>query len=44
MHSDHRRRIKATVRGWANSPGHRALLLSGTFREAGAGLARGRLG
>ncbi|HEX2416469.1 MAG TPA: CAP domain-containing protein [Thermoleophilaceae bacterium] len=44
MHTGHRRRIRATVRGWANSPGHRALLLSTNFRDAGAGLARGRLG
>ena len=30
-----------TVRGWMNSPGHRANILSGRFRELGVGVAVG---
>jgi uncharacterized protein YkwD len=29
----------ATVRAWLNSPPHRAILLSGTYRRAGIGIA-----
>jgi uncharacterized protein YkwD len=29
----------AIVRSWLNSPGHRAILLSGTFRDVGIGIA-----
>ena len=35
-------RPRAVVRGWLHSPGHRALLLSRSFRYAGAGSSRGR--
>jgi uncharacterized protein YkwD len=31
----------ATVRAWMRSPGHRANLLSGRFREVGVGVAPG---
>jgi uncharacterized protein YkwD len=34
----------ATVRAWLRSPGHRALVLSRSFRYAGAGYSRGRFG
>lgn len=43
-HSDHRLRKSLTVRGWMQSPPHRALVLSRDFRWIGAGYARGRLG
>jgi uncharacterized protein YkwD len=33
-----------TVRRWMASPGHRALLMSRSFRYVGIGLARGKLG
>src|SRR4051812_4447852 len=29
------------VRAWLNSPGHRQILLTGRFRDAGVGVARG---
>jgi uncharacterized protein YkwD len=29
------------VRAWMNSPGHRAIILNGRFREAGVGIAMG---
>jgi uncharacterized protein YkwD len=32
---------RAIVRGWMNSPGHRALILDRGFTEAGVGVARG---
>ena len=35
---------RRTIRRWMHSPGHRALLLSTSFRKVGMGLARGRLG
>jgi uncharacterized protein YkwD len=44
MHRGHRPRVHVTLRGWARSPGHAALLLSPNFSEAGAGLSRGRFG
>ena len=34
----------ATIRGWLRSPAHRALLLSRSFRQVGAGASRGRFG
>jgi uncharacterized protein YkwD len=37
-------RHATTVRSWLRSPGHRALLLSRSFRYAGAGWTRGRFG
>ncbi len=42
-HSDRRARVSRTVRGWMNSPPHRALILHPGFRWVGAGMARGRL-
>jgi uncharacterized protein YkwD len=44
IHRGHRPRVHVTVRKWARSPGHAALLLSPTFSQAGAGLSRGRFG
>jgi uncharacterized protein YkwD len=44
MHFGWRSRIRRTVRSWMSSPTHRALLLSGGFRELGAGRATGRYG
>jgi uncharacterized protein YkwD len=38
------RRTRPAIRMWMNSPGHRALVLSRSFRYVGAGIARGRLG
>jgi uncharacterized protein YkwD len=35
---------RQTVRRWMASSGHRAVLLSSSFRKVGIGLARGRLG
>jgi uncharacterized protein YkwD len=32
----------AAVRAWMRSPGHRAILLGGQFRQSGIGIARGR--
>src|SRR5690242_13055835 len=32
---------KSIVRGWMNSPGHRANILNGGFREIGIGISRG---
>ena len=42
IHTGFRPRVPVTVRRWARSPSHAALLLSPTFRSAGAGLSRGR--
>jgi hypothetical protein len=35
----HRASPRATVRGWLNSPPHRAILLSPLYRQAGLGIA-----
>jgi uncharacterized protein YkwD len=43
-HSDWRPRVAGTVQAWLDSPGHRALMLSSSFRWIGAGMARGRMG
>jgi uncharacterized protein YkwD len=43
-HSGTHPRPRRTVRRWMASPGHRAILLSRSFRWVGMGLARGRLG
>jgi uncharacterized protein YkwD len=32
---------RATVRMWMNSPPHRSIMLSGTYRQAGVGVANG---
>jgi uncharacterized protein YkwD len=37
-------RPRAVVRAWMHSPAHRALILSRSFRYAGAGYSRGRFG
>jgi uncharacterized protein YkwD len=44
IHPGWRPRRSFTVRSWLNSPGHRVLLLSPSFRYIGAGMARGRFG
>jgi uncharacterized protein YkwD len=36
-------RTRAAIRMWLRSPGHRALVLSRSFRYVGAGIARGDL-
>jgi uncharacterized protein YkwD len=43
-HAGRHPRPRRTVRRWMASPGHRAILLSRSFRWIGVGLARGRLG
>jgi uncharacterized protein YkwD len=43
-HSDRRLRKALTIRGWMQSPPHRALVLSRDFTWVGAGYARGRFG
>jgi uncharacterized protein YkwD len=42
IHRGHRPGVQKTVRSWARSARHAALLLSPAFRQAGAGLSRGR--
>jgi uncharacterized protein YkwD len=44
IHRGHRPRVKATVRRWAESPGHAFLLLSPAFDRAGAAMSHGHLG
>jgi uncharacterized protein YkwD len=44
IHRGHRPKVSATVRKWARSPTHAALLLSPAFRAAGAGVSKGRFG
>ena len=39
--TEHLATPKAIVRGWMNSPGHRANILRGTFREIGIGIVPG---
>jgi uncharacterized protein YkwD len=41
LHSGWKPGAGVTVRRWLASPGHRSLVLSRSFRYAGAGLARG---
>lgn len=41
LHGGKRARVRRTLRKWANSPGHRAVLLSSSFRRIGAGRASG---
>jgi uncharacterized protein YkwD len=44
MHMGNRDKIGATVAKWMRSPGHRAVLLTRTMNELGAGVAHGRFG
>jgi uncharacterized protein YkwD len=44
MHTGSRERIGSTVARWMNSSGHRAVLLSRSMGEMGAGIAHGRWG
>ena len=44
MHMGRRDRIGATVAKWMRSPGHRAVLLTQTMNQLGAGVAHGRFG
>ena len=41
LHGGRRARVRRTLRKWAASPGHRAVLLSSSFRRIGAGRASG---
>jgi uncharacterized protein YkwD len=34
--------VRATLKDWMNSPPHRAVIMNGSFKYAGAGFARGR--
>ena len=44
LHMGSRARVGSTVGKWMRSPSHRSVLLSSSFREMGAGVARGRFG
>jgi len=44
MHNGRRDRIGATTRRWLHSPAHRGVILSPSFRWAGAGVRHGRFG
>jgi uncharacterized protein YkwD len=44
LHNGFSPQAGATIAGWMNSPGHRAVLLSSQYRFVGMGLARGRIG
>jgi uncharacterized protein YkwD len=44
MHSGSASRVARTVRNWMNSGGHRAILLSRSFRVVGVGKSTGRFG
>jgi uncharacterized protein YkwD len=44
FHQGWRPQLGGTVRGWLNSPGHRALVLGGSFGFVGAGSSHGRFG
>jgi len=41
-HRGKRPKVGVALRDWMNSPGHRGVLLSSQFRQAGVGLATGR--
>jgi uncharacterized protein YkwD len=42
MHRGYAKRVSSALRAWANSPGHRAIILDGRFKYAGAGTVSGR--
>jgi uncharacterized protein YkwD len=44
LHSGWQADASQTIDEWMNSPAHRAVLLSASFRYVGMGIARGRLG
>ena len=44
IHGGGRARIRRTVGRWLRSPGHRAVMLSSSFRYFGAGVTVGRFG
>jgi uncharacterized protein YkwD len=44
LHSGWQADASQTIDEWMNSPTHRAVLLSASFRYVGMGIARGRLG
>jgi len=44
MHMGNGNRIGATIGKWMRSPSHRAVLLTRSMREMGAGVAHGRFG
>ena len=43
-HAGSRARVNRTVTEWLHSPGHRAVMLAGRYRRAGAGRAVGYMG
>jgi uncharacterized protein YkwD len=44
LHSGWNAQPGRTIGQWMNSPGHRAVLLSSSYRWIGVGIARGRIG
>ena len=44
MHAGSQDRVGSTVASWMRSPSHRAVLLTQSMREIGAGVAHGRFG
>jgi uncharacterized protein YkwD len=44
LHSGWNADAGQTIAEWMNSPGHRAVLLSSSYRWVGMGIARGRIG
>jgi uncharacterized protein YkwD len=44
LHSGWKPDASQTIDEWMNSPSHRAVLLSGSYRYVGMGVARGRIG
>ena len=44
LHMGKRPQVGPTVGKWMRSPSHRSVLLSSSFRQMGAGVARGRFG
>jgi uncharacterized protein YkwD len=41
LHGGRRAKVRRTLRNWKNSPGHRSVLLSSTYRQVGAARASG---
>jgi uncharacterized protein YkwD len=44
LHSGWTPNPSQTITEWMNSPGHRAVLMSGAYRWVGMGIARGKIG
>jgi uncharacterized protein YkwD len=43
-HTGNQARVNKVVMEWLNSPAHRPVILAGSYRRAGAGIAVGRMG